>query len=190
MKCIICLGNPGSEYERTRHNIGFRIADVFINANNLLLWKKKFKSIIFKGIVEGETVLVVKPQTYMNLSGEAVGLIVNFFKISLENLFVVYDDFELDFGIFRVRKKGGAGTHNGLRSIVSVLKSTDFPRFRVGIGPITEKMQIKDFVLQNFSSKEEENMVEVLDKSIDCITVFLNSDISKVMNVFNKNVLD
>ncbi len=155
MKLIVCLGNPGIEYENTRHNIGFRVGDHLIENWSLTKLGAKFKSILYKGTVNNQTVLLLKPQTFMNLSGEAVQLAAAFHKIPYDDVLVIYDDIDLPFGTIRYRDKGGAGTHNGMRSIISIIKTQEFPRLRIGIGPVPEKWDLSDFVLSNFTSEQE-----------------------------------
>lgn len=158
MKLIVGLGNPGGKYEKNRHNAGFMVVDVLVKALGFSEFKEngKFKALISEGEFEGEKVLLVKPQTFMNNSGEAVQKLVSYYKVDWADLWVVYDDLDLDLGVIRVREKGSAGTHNGMRSLVEHL-GEEFPRFRFGIGSeeAAKYREIADFVLTNFTSDEE-----------------------------------
>ena len=134
MYVIVGLGNPGKKYENTRHNMGFLAVDVLAEKYDIKVNKIKFKSLVGEGRIAGEKVVLAKPQTYMNLSGEAVREIVDFYKIEPQQLIVIYDDIDIDTGAIRIRKKGSAGTHNGMRNILYQIRTEDFPRIRVGIG--------------------------------------------------------
>lgn len=171
MLVIACLGNPGKEYERTRHNVGFRFADLLVEKLGILGGTQKFKSDVFKGTWrraagEAAEVLILKPLTYMNLSGEAISAACRFYKLPPSLVTVVYDDFDIPFGTIRYRDKGSAGTHNGMKSAVAHLKTTEFPRLRIGIGPKPEGADVSDFVLSNFSSSEEKELPNLLDQAV------------------------
>jgi len=133
MYIIVGLGNPGKQYENTRHNVGFNIIDILADEYGISVNKMKYKALIGEGRVGTEKVVLVKPVTYMNLSGESLAEIYNFYKVDTSNIVVIYDDIDLDVGKIRIRKKGSGGTHNGMRSIVKCLGTTDFPRVRVGV---------------------------------------------------------
>lgn len=160
MKIVIGLGNPGEEYKFTRHNAGFIMLDKFAEKNNMVFDKKKFKSLIAEKNINGEKVILMKPQTFMNLSGEAVSEIKNFYKINIEDMIVIYDDIDLPIGKVRYREKGSSGTHNGMRNIMQHLKDENLKRIKIGInGDRNPKMNLADYVLQNFKSDE----IEILD---------------------------
>ena len=177
MYIIVGLGNPKREYDNTRHNIGFDVIDVLAEDNRIGMTEKKHKAIIGKGIVGGQKVILVKPQTYMNLSGEAVVEMINWYKITPNDIVIIYDDIDLRFGEIRYREKGSAGTHNGMRNIIANLKTEQFARIRIGIenrGNVP--IPLIDYVLQKFSAEElnvikekiviqvEENMLNFLTK--------------------------
>lgn len=155
MKIIVGLGNPGKEYENTKHNLGFMFLD-YINSNNINKEFKKFKSSkILEININGERVVLVKPQTYMNLSGKAVLEVKNWYKVENSNIIIIYDDIDILFGDTRFREKGSAGTHNGMRNITSVLATNDIPRIRIGTGGIKkEREELISFVLSKFSKNE------------------------------------
>jgi peptidyl-tRNA hydrolase, PTH1 family len=165
MKLIVCLGNPGLEYRYTRHNAGFLFADYLVDKYSLDKVGKKFKSLLYTGTMDGEKIFLIKPQTFMNVSGEAVQLIMGFYKIDLADVRVVFDDFELELGTVRFRWKGSAGTHNGMKSILQLLGPVDIPRLRLGIGPLPEHMPITPFVLGRFSDDELETLSSVYEKA-------------------------
>ena len=177
MKCIIGLGNIGKEYEHTRHNSGFIALDEIAEKYNITLDKKKKKCIYGEGTINGEKVSFVKPTTYMNLSGEAIVEMMNWYKITPEDIFVIYDDVDLKLGTIRYREKGSAGTHNGMRNIIANLKTEEFARLRIGIENRGEvPIPLMDYVLQKFSKDElnelktqivplvEENVLNFLTK--------------------------
>ncbi|MAH80087.1 MAG: aminoacyl-tRNA hydrolase [Rickettsiales bacterium] len=190
MKAIICLGNPGREYINTRHNVGFKLADYLRQQYESFPEKKEFEALTTKIEIAEKKCLIVKPQTFMNLSGVATSKIKHFYKIESKDLLLIYDDSEIDFGFIRFRKKGSAGTHNGMKSIINDLNSTNIPRLRIGIGPIPEKKEIKDFVLSNFNATEEKNL-EIIFKEVEsAINYWLDNNIEKAMALTNKkNIL-
>ena len=169
MKLIVCLGNPGADYQDNRHNIGFRVGESLIKEYNLTKEGNKFKSILFKGTIKETPLFLLFPQTYMNLSGEAVQLIQHFYQIELKDMLVIYDDVDIPFETIRYREKGSAGTHNGMKSIIQNLQDQEFPRLRIGIGPIPEKWNLSDFVLSNFNKKEKESLNQICIHSIQAI---------------------
>ena len=186
MKAIICLGNPGNEYSNTRHNIGFKMADYLINEFNVSTSKKECKAITAKVDVNNKTFLIVKPQTFMNLSGEAALKITQYYKIAPKDILIIYDDSEINFGYIRFKKKGSAGTHNGMKSIINLLQTKDIARLRIGVGPIPEKWNIKDFVLANFSDKESKDLTQIFQESTVAINHWLENNIEKSMGLLNK----
>lgn len=181
---IVGLGNPGKKYDLTRHNVGFEAIDRLAQKYQIKVNKIKYKALIGEGQIEGEKVLLVKPQTYMNLSGETVLSICNFYQIEPENLIVIYDDVDTDAGKLRIRKKGSAGTHNGMRHIIMLLQKDDFPRIRIGIGR-SNQLELRDFVLQRFSKDEMITMDETLNKAADAAVMIIREGIDLAMNRFN-----
>lgn len=173
MKIIVGLGNPGKEYSKNRHNTGFMVLDALYEKLNANDWKEesKFKSVIAEVTINGEKVLLVKPQTFMNLSGEAVTKILSFYKANLEDLTVIYDDLDLPTGTIRIRDKGSAGTHNGMKSIVQLLGSEDFRRIRIGIesrGTIApEKQGTSSYVLSDFTKDEKVLIDKAIEEVVD-----------------------
>ena len=187
MKMIVGLGNPGSRYQHNRHNVGFQIVDELAAAHDLSFDKRQFKAKIASGWIREQRVLLVKPQTFMNASGEAVQPLVAYYKIELEDLIVVYDDLDLPVGKLRLRPFGGAGGHNGMKSIIQRLGSNQFPRLRVGIGRPPGRMDPADYVLQDFSDDQEAIMVQVRDRARRALERALEAGIERAMNEFNVN---
>ena len=155
MHIIIGLGNPGKEYHRTRHNVGFDVIDVLSEKLGIALTKIAMHGLIGEGFVGGEKVIQVKPQTYMNLSGQCVTELVNWYKAPMENVMVIYDDIDLPLGKLRLRASGSAGTHNGMRSVIGLLGRQDFPRLRVGVGKKPEGWELADWVLSHYQTEED-----------------------------------
>ncbi|MBZ4688234.1 MAG: peptidyl-tRNA hydrolase, family [Clostridia bacterium] len=186
MKMIVGLGNPGKKYEATRHNAGFMALDFLGDELGVSIEKQKEKALIAETHYEGQKVILVKPQTYMNLSGEAVEPLRKFFKISSEDIIVIYDDLDLDLGRIRIRPKGGTGGHNGVSSIINSLGTREFNRLRIGIGRPPEGMDPVDYVLGIFSEEESKIITEVLPKVAEAVKEFIiSSDIEKIMNKYN-----
>ncbi len=184
MKIVIGLGNPGKKYTQTRHNVGFMVIDKCIKSYNVGFTKSYRDSVISKCIVEGEEVLFVKPQLFMNLSGDPVKRIIEKYSCNLDEILVILDDINLPLGKTRIREKGSSGGHNGLKSISSHLKTTCFPRLRIGIGnSYTE--DTKDFVLSRFTKDEKDVIKGVLDKSCEAINYWVTTDINSCMSLFN-----
>lgn len=181
---IVGLGNPGKKYDLTRHNVGFEAIDRLAQKYQIKVNKIKYKALIGEGQIEGEKVLLVKPQTYMNLSGETVLSICNFYQIEPEKLIVIYDDVDTDAGKLRIRKKGSAGTHNGMRHIIMLLQKDDFPRIRIGIGR-SNQLELRDFVLQRFSKDEMITMDETLNRAADAAVMIVREGVDLAMNRFN-----
>lgn len=185
MYIIVGLGNPGNEYESTRHNTGFITIDKLANKYNIKISTKKHKALIGSGIINGEKVVLVKPQTYMNLSGEAVYEVVNFYKEELKNVIAIFDDIDLPLGTIRIKEKGSAGTHNGVKSLVHELGSQEFKRIKVGIGKPNEKLDLIGYVLGKFSKEEFVEIEKSTDTVINAVEVILKDGISKAMNEYN-----
>jgi PTH1 family peptidyl-tRNA hydrolase len=182
---IVGLGNTGREYEHNRHNIGFMAADYLMDKYGFSGKKVKSKAIVTDGVRNGNKVLIVKPQTFMNLSGVAVGTLVRFYKIPLKNLVVIHDDLDLPSGVLRIRPGGGAGGQKGVNSIIQHLSDKEFTRFRIGIGRPPGRMAAADYVLQNFSKAEKEELPFIFDTIYKALDVFFADGINAAMNQFN-----
>ena len=185
MYIIVGLGNPGKQYEDTRHNVGFNAIDILAEEYGISVTKMKHKALIGEGRVGTEKVVLVKPVTYMNLSGESLAEIYNFYKVDTSNIVVIYDDIDLDVGKIRIRKKGSGGTHNGMRSIVKCLGTTDFPRVRVGVSKPEPGRDLANFVLSKFAPDEVADLKEGLEKSVLAIDSIIRENIDLAMNKYN-----
>lgn len=184
MKLIVGLGNFEEKYLFTRHNAGFMLIDFFVRLNNQSFKQdKKLKSMIAKFKFNGEDIIIIKPLTYMNLSGEAVILVMNFYKVDIKDVLVTYDDISLDLGKVRFRSSGSDGGHNGVKSVIKHLGSKDFDRLKIGIGP-QPNIPSEAYVLQNFSNEELEKLKEVLKKPL--IEDYLKEGIEKAQNTYNR----
>jgi PTH1 family peptidyl-tRNA hydrolase len=182
---LIGLGNPGREYKDSRHNVGFMLIDrlaVRLNARGL---KLQSKAIVISAIYEERKLILAKPQTYMNLSGQSVQGLLHFYKIPVENLLVAHDDLDLPFGTLRIRPGGGPGGQRGMASTIEQLGTKDFPRLRIGIGRPPGRMDPKDYVLQDFSRDETKILSEVLDRAADAVLTFVVEGLNKAMNKYN-----
>lgn len=189
MYIIAGLGNPTMQYEGTRHNAGFDVIDALADKYNISVDGCKNRAYIGKGIIEGQKVLLVKPQTYMNLSGESIGGLVDYFKIDEEqDLIVIYDDISLSPGQIRIRKKGSAGGHNGIKNIIAHLGTQVFPRIKVGVGEKPKKYDLADYVLSHFTKAEREEMEEGYQKAIQAVEKILAGEMEAAMNEFNRKV--
>ena len=184
MHIIIGLGNPEDEYKNTRHNMGFCAIDEIAKNNQIQVTKKGFKSIYGIGKIEEEKVILVKPQTYMNLSGEAVKEIIQFYKIPLENLLIIYDDIDIIPGSIKLRKKGGPGTHNGMKSIVNSINTQDFPRIRIGIGTPKEKDLIYH-VIGPIPDEAKEQLKKGIELASKATEEYIKNGIDIAMNKYN-----
>ncbi len=182
---ITGLGNPGKEYAANRHNIGFMAVDAFVKQHRLLNMKVQAKAIVYSGMLEGHKVILAKPQTFMNLSGQSVQALVNFYKLPLENIIIVHDDLDLPFGVLRIRPEGGAGGQNGIRSIIEKLGTNIFPRMRMGIDRPPGRMDAAAFVLQDFNKEQAEALPTLLEKAVDGLNTWLMAGITEAMNKFN-----
>lgn len=185
MIVIVGLGNPGRQYENTKHNIGFITLDRFADLNNISITKSKFKALIGEGNISGQKVMLVKPQTYMNLSGESVRAVLDYYNLDDSDLAVVYDDIDIPVGSIRIRKKGSAGTHNGMKSIIQNLNSDDFVRFRIGIGADRGYVPLKDYVLTGFSPEHMDPMRDAVDKTVKALECMITKDVDKAMREYN-----
>lgn len=184
MYVIAGLGNPGKKYENTRHNMGFITIDQLAEKHNIKVDKLKFKALVGEGRIAGQKVLLVKPQTYMNLSGESIREVMNFYKLEPENLIVIYDDIDIEAGALRIRKFGSAGTHNGMKSVVYQLQSDRFPRIRLGIGS-QKKGDLVNFVIGGFSKEEVPALEGAVNHAVLAIECIIEDGIDKAMNQFN-----
>lgn len=190
MFIIVGLGNPTKEYEGTRHNVGFEVIDRIADKYNISVTDRKSRAFCGKGIIAGQKVLLVKPQTYMNLSGESVRGLVDYYKIDEESeLLVIFDDISLDVGQLRIRKKGSAGGHNGIKNIIAHLGSNVFNRIKVGVGEKPKEYDLADYVLGHFSKAEQELMENGYKNVIEAVELILQEEIDEAMNRFNKKVV-
>ncbi|HLF29129.1 MAG TPA: aminoacyl-tRNA hydrolase [Anaerolineae bacterium] len=190
---VVGLGNPGREYAGSRHNIGWRAADRFVAAHGWRFTKKQNDALVALGQIGGARTIVAKPQTFMNLSGRAVQPLAHFYKAPLDRLLVIFDDIDLPFGTIRLREKGGAGGHNGMRSIIERLGSDDFPRLRIGVGRPSGRMDPAAYVLRDFDPVEQAELDSLLDRAGQAIETFVAEGIGAAMNTYNspaRNVLE
>ncbi len=184
---VVGLGNPGKEYTYNRHNAGFMCMDVISDKNRLTLDRAKFKALVTEGTVSGKRVLFMKPQTYMNNSGEAVREAADFYRIPPENIIIIFDDISIDVGKIRIRRKGSAGGHNGIKSIIEHLGTSDFPRIKIGVGqkPSPEYDLIK-WVLGNIPEESRKAMSEAYTNAADALDLMLVGNIDAAMNKYSK----
>jgi PTH1 family peptidyl-tRNA hydrolase len=188
MKLIVGLGNPGAEYARSRHNVGWLIVDAFAKKFRIVLDRHEKNAMTGEGRVGGGAVKVAKPLTFMNLSGDAVRSLANAYAESLDDLMIVYDDIDLPLGRLRIRPNGSAGTHNGMRSIVDSLASDRFPRLRCGVrGATFPDMRLRDYVLDDFSDEELPAVTAAVDRAVDALVLFARGDLRRAMNTFNRD---
>lgn len=185
MKLIIGLGNPEKDYSGTRHNMGFDVINELSKKYNIEVNKSKFKSLYGDGFIEGKKVILLKPQTFMNLSGEAVDEIVSFYKIELDDILVIYDDLDIEPGKIRIRKSGSPGSHNGIKSVTHYLKSNNFARVRVGIGKPVGNIDLIEYVIGGITSEEKELLKEGVDKATEAVIEILKNNIDSAMNKYN-----
>lgn len=185
MKIIIGLGNPGRDYAGTRHNVGFSVIYNISDAYNIKVDTLKHKALIGKGMIEGEKVILAMPMTYMNLSGESVRELINYYKCSAEDIIVIYDDVSLGVGRLRVRAKGSAGGHNGIKNIISQLGTDVFTRIKVGVGEKPARMDLADYVLGHFSKEEQPVIRDSADRARQAVAVILTEGADSAMNQFN-----
>ena len=186
MKLIVGLGNPGADYERTRHNVGWMVIDAFAKKFRIDVERHEKNALTGTGRVAGGSVAVAKPLTYMNLSGDAVRLLVNAYLESTDDLIIVYDDIDLPLGKLRIRPSGSSGTHNGMRSIVQSLASERFPRLRIGIGA-ADGGRLRDYVLDEFAADEQTVVDRAIERAVDALVLFVRGDLKRAMNEFNRD---
>jgi peptidyl-tRNA hydrolase, PTH1 family len=182
---IVGLGNPGREYQNNRHNVGFKQIDKLAEKLGVRFTRLESKALVTRAEYRGQRVILAKPQTYMNLSGQAVRALTRFYKLPLSNLIVAYDDVDLPFGSLRLRSKGGAGGQKGMASIIEQLGTQEFSRLRIGIDRPPGRMDAAAYVLQNFSPSEQEILLATLERGVQALFVFMNEGIEAAMNQFN-----
>ena len=185
MKIITGLGNPGTEYAKTKHNVGFMFVDALADKLGVTEWKDKFDAKIGEGRIGMEKVLLVKPQTYMNDSGRAVGPVMNFYKLTPEDLIVAHDDMDIPAGTIRIRKKGSAGGHNGIKSILAHIGDEHFSRVRIGIGRPLPGWTVVNHVLAAFSEEDAPKITEAINYLIPAVECIVNEDVDMAMNRYN-----
>ena len=185
MYIIAGLGNPTAQYRGTRHNVGFEVIDYLADKYNIDVTTKKFKGLIGTGAIEGQKVVLVKPQTFMNLSGESIREAVDYYKIDPEDIIVIYDDISLEPGQLRIRLKGSAGGHNGIKNIIAHLGTQEFPRIKVGVGAKPPKMDLADYVLGHFSTEDRAKVEEAIGHAMDAAVLMMQGEVDKAMNDYN-----
>ena len=185
MKLIIGLGNPGNTYQKTRHNIGFMVLDAFANKYNLSFQNTKLKAEICKCKINNVDIILAKPTTYMNLSGEAVQLITKFYQIDTHDIIVIYDDLDLNVGTIRLRKNGSSGGQNGMKNIIQHLNTSEINRIRVGISR-DKFIPVADYVLGKFTNEQKKHVEESIEKCIDALEDYIKHDFNFIMNRYNK----
>lgn len=183
MFLVVGLGNPGDKYDGTRHNIGFETIDYISSKYNIDVTRVKFKGVIGEGFIGGEKVILLKPTTYMNLSGESVREAMSFYKLTEEDIVIIYDDISLEVGKIRIREKGSAGGHNGIKSIISNINTDVFPRIKIGVGQPTG--DLVSHVLGRFSKEEAEDLKEVIEVSSKAVEIIMKSGTKDAMNKLN-----
>lgn len=185
MKIIVGLGNPGNEYAKTRHNVGFMLVDALAEHLNINLWKDKFNAQIAEGRIGTEKILLVKPQTYMNNSGEAVGPLMRWYKVTPEDIIVAHDDMDIPAGTIRIRKKGSSGGHNGIKSLIAHLGSENFPRVRLGVGRPLPGWSVVNHVLAPFPQEDKTSVDEAIKYLIPAVECIVNDSVDIAMNKYN-----
>lgn len=185
MKIIVGLGNPGKDYDRTRHNVGFMTIDQLAKTLNVTSPKLKFKALFGEANINGEKVLLVKPQTYMNNSGEAVRELMNYYKVEVEDLIVIYDDIDIGFSDIRIRKKGSSGSHNGMKSVIYQIQSDQFSRIRIGVGKKHENQDLANFVLSHFDKNEIEDIEIAVKYAAEAALCIIKEGVDSAMNKYN-----
>lgn len=185
MYLIAGLGNPTKEYDKTRHNAGFSVIDVLADRYRIDVSEKKHKALCGRGIIEGQKVLLLKPQTFMNLSGESIRAAADYYKIAPEEMIVIYDDISLEPGQLRIRLKGSAGGHNGIKNIIANLGTQDFPRIKVGVGAKPPRMDLADYVLSRFGAGEQKLMDEAFGEAAEAAVMMMTDGAERAMNHFN-----
>jgi len=182
---IVGLGNPGKKYDNTRHNVGFDTIDLLSHSFGIKVAKLKFKALIGEGTIQGKRVILAKPQTFMNLSGESVREAVEWYKLPLNNLIIIYDDIDLPLGKIRIRPKGSSGTHNGMKSVIYQIQSDEFPRVRIGIDKPPENWDLADYVLSKFNVHDREVINSSIERASEAVATIIKSGTETAMNLFN-----
>ena len=190
MYIIVGLGNPGKKYEHTRHNVGFEVIDILADRMGIHVDESKHKGLVGRGMLEGQKVVLVKPQTFMNLSGECVRAVADFYKVAEEEIIVIYDDISLEPGQLRIRAKGSAGGHNGIKNIIAHLGSQVFPRVKVGVGEKPRMMDLADYVLSHFTKEEQGKMNEAFKEAADAVAMMVGHGMDPAMNKYNMKKKD
>lgn len=185
MYLIVGLGNPEPEYCFTRHNLGFDVLNKISEKYDIKINKSGFKSIYGTGTIENEKVVLCKPQTYMNLSGDAIIEIAKFYKVPTNSIIIIYDDIDLETGIIKIRKKGGPGNHNGMKSVVNRLGTEEFPRIRIGTGFCEEKQNLISYVISKVTNEEYIRLLEGINLAVEALPKILKNGIDKAMNKYN-----
>ena len=185
MYLIVGLGNPEAEYARTRHNMGVDVLNELADKYKIAISREKFEGLYGTGEIEGEKVILLKPQTYMNLSGDSVIQFINFYKLELKDIIIICDDIDTEPGKIRIRKKGGPGTHNGMKSVVQRLGSEEFTRVRIGVGSPEYKDDLINYVIGNITDEEYEVLTEGIKKGADAVSSIIKDGIDNAMNKFN-----
>lgn len=186
MFLIVGLGNPGRQYEHTRHNVGFDVMDALADKYNISITEKKHKALYGKGMIAGQKVVLAKPQTFMNLSGESVAELLNYYKLDPETeMLVIYDDISLAPGGIRIRKKGSAGGHNGIKNIIAQTGTQNFMRIKVGVGEKPKGWDLADYVLGHFDEADRKKVEEAFDDAVRATEMILQDDVDQAMNDFN-----
>ncbi len=189
MFVIVGLGNPTAQYAGTRHNVGFDVIDWIADEYNISVESRKNRAFVGTGMIAGRKVMLAKPQTFMNLSGESVRGLVDFYKIDVETeLLVIYDDVSLDVGQLRIRKKGSAGGHNGIKSIIAHLGTNVFPRLKIGVGKKPSRYDLADYVLGHFSKEDRNVMEEGYKRAVHAVELIASGEMERAMNEYNKKV--
>lgn len=185
MYIIAGLGNPTKEYDKTRHNVGFSVIDALADQYNIDVSERKHKALCGRGAIEGQKVVLMKPQTFMNLSGESIRAAVDFYKVDPEDIIIIYDDISLEPGQLRIRMKGSAGGHNGIKNIIAHLGTQEFPRIKVGVGAKPPRMDLADYVLSRFSQGEQRLMDDAFKEAADAAVMMMTDGAERAMNHFN-----
>lgn len=185
MYIIAGLGNPTKEYDKTRHNVGFLAIDALADKYHIDVSEKKHKALCGRGAIEGQKVVLMKPQTFMNLSGESIRAAVDFYKVDPEDIIIIYDDISLEPGQLRIRLKGSAGGHNGIKNIIAHLGTQEFPRIKVGIGAKPPRMDLADYVLSRFSRGEQKLMEDAFQEAAEAAVMMMTDGAERAMNHFN-----
>lgn len=185
MYLIVGLGNPEEEYNHTRHNMGFHVINKLARKYEITMNRKKYEGIYGDGKIEEEKIILLKPQTYMNASGKSIIQFMRFYKLQPENIIVIYDDMDVEPGKIKIRKKGGPGSHNGMKSVIHEIQSQEIPRIRVGIGRPEEQNQMIEYVIGEIDPEEEKELEEGVEKAAEAIEAILKIGIDKAMNQYN-----